>query len=108
MRLATATVVFGLAGCVAFPGDGAFSVHGSLPPSAGGCELLLLSDNGTEVPHTRRHVRGRFQEDFTVAPTARVYQVGVLCGGRMSKVATVRYGTEVRAGQRVSLGEIAL
>ena len=91
-----------------FPGDGAFSVVGTLPASAGSCELLLLSDGGTEVPYTRRRVRGQFHEDFSVAPSAKVYQVGVLCGGTMSKIATIRYGTEVRAGQRVPLGEIAL
>lgn len=108
MRLATAAVLVALTGCVAFPGDGAFSVVGSLPATAGACQLLLLSDGDTEVPYSRRRVRGRFEADFTVAPTARVYQVGVLCGGRISKVATVRYGTEVGAGQRISLGEIAL
>jgi hypothetical protein len=108
MRIAAAIATIALAGCIAFPRDGAFSVVGSLPANAGRCELLLMSDGGTEVPYTRRRIQGQFQEGFSVAPSAKVYQVGVLCGGTMSKVATIRYGTEVRAGQRVSLGEIAL
>jgi hypothetical protein len=109
IRPAIATAALALGGCMGFlPGDGAFGVTGSLPASAESCELLLLTEQGAEVPFTRRRIQRQFREDFTVAPNARVYQVGVQCGNTMTKIATVRYGTEVAGGQWVSLGEIAL
>jgi hypothetical protein len=85
-----------------------FVVNGALPPTTQSCEVFLLSEKDEEVPFTRRKVQGQFEADFVVAPSARVYQVTLLCGGPMKKVATVRYGTEVKPGQRMSLGEIAL
>jgi hypothetical protein len=105
MRIATAALVIALAGCIAFPRDGAFGVAGTLPEAAGRCELLLLSDGSTEVPYTRRRIQGQFQEHFTVAPSAKVYHVGVLCEGTMTKVATIRYGTEVSVNRPGFPGE---
>jgi hypothetical protein len=67
-----------------------------------------LSEQGAEVPFTRRRIQRQFREDFVVAPSARVYEVGLLCGDKMTKIATIRYGTEIAAGQWVSLGEVAL
>jgi hypothetical protein len=95
-----------LAGCIV--GDGVFGVTGILSPTARSCEMLLLSEKGTEVPFTRKRVQGSFRLDFVVNPYARVYDVALDCDGRIQKVRTVRYGTEVEPGQWVSLGEIAL
>jgi hypothetical protein len=108
-RLTTSIAITLLSGCQYFVvGDGMFVVNGTLLPTARPCEVLLLSEKDEEIPFTRRKVQGQFEADFVVAPSARLYRVALLCGGPMKKVATVRYGTEVKPGQRVSLGEIAL
>lgn len=85
IRHAITAATLALGGCLTAVGDGAFGVTGTLPANAGPCELFLLSEHGAEVPSTRRRVQGEFREDFTVAPSPRVYQVRVLCGGTMSK-----------------------
>jgi hypothetical protein len=106
--LAAAIGALALVGCVGLPpADGMFSVSGSLPASLGPCDLLLFSEEGVEIPFSRRKVRGKFRENFAVAPQARMYQVGVQCGSAISKVATIRYGTLVAPGDAVVLGEIA-
>jgi hypothetical protein len=98
-----------LGGCSYFTvGDGMFAVNGTLPASPRSCEVLLLSDRNEEVPFTRRKVQGQFRADFTVAPTARVYRVAIECDSTMRTITTVRYGTEVKPGQEVALGAIAL
>lgn len=109
LRLTTCIASALLIGCSYFVvGDGMFVVNGTLLPTAQPCEVLLLSEKDEEIPFTRRKVQGQFEVDFVVAPRSRLYQVALLCAGATKKVATVRYGTEVKPGQRVSLGEIAL
>src|SRR5688572_5975668 len=98
-----------LGGCSYFlVGDGMFAVNGTLSASARPCEVLLLSEQNEEIPFSRRKVQGQFRADFTVAPAARVYRVAVQCDNTMKTLTTVRYGTEVKPGQEVALGAIAL
>jgi hypothetical protein len=89
-------------------GDGMFAVSGTLSASSRSCEVLLLSEQNEEVPFTRRKVQGQFRADFTVSPVARMYQVAVQCDSAMKTITTVKYGTEVKPGQEVALGAIAL
>lgn len=98
-----------MAGCTYLTvGDGAFGITGSLPPKAQSCELALFTEDGAELQFRRRKIRGEFREDFVVAPYARAYRATVFCDGTARKSMTVRYGTDVKSGQYVSLGEIAL
>ena len=90
------------------PGDGAFGVTGTLSSSAGECELLLRDERGVEIPVSRRKIQGPFRIDYTVAPYAKEYQVAVACSNRSRNVATIKYGTDVKPGQWVSLGDIAI
>jgi hypothetical protein len=97
-----------LNGCVFLTfGDGAFRISGSITPAAQSCEVALFTESGTEMQFTRRKVRGEFHDDFTVAPSSSTYIVSVFCDGILRKSMTVRYGSETKAGQLVSLGEIA-
>jgi len=108
IRFSVPLVLLALGGCDwLVVGDGAFGITGTLPASVEKCEVALLSERGAEVPFSRRQARRELREDFTIAPHAAVYQVAVLCGGTVRKIATIRYGTEVKPGQRVPLGEIA-
>jgi hypothetical protein len=88
-------------------GDGAFSVNGSLLPTAQNCEVALFTEDGTELSFTRRKIHGEFKADFTVASLAGTYRALVFCEGITRKSMTIRYGSEVKPGQRVSFGEIA-
>lgn len=106
--LAAAIGALALGGCMGLPpAESMFSVSGSLPASFEACDLMLYSEEGIEIPFSRRKVRGEFREDFAVVPEARMYQVGVQCGGAISRVATIRYGTLVAPGDAIVLGEIA-
>lgn len=103
-----------LAGCLDFmpiipvAADGGFSVVGRLVPEAGVCDLLLARASGTEPPLSTSRVSGDFREGFVVSPYAGDYRVSVVCGGVVRKSAVVRYGAEVKPGESVHLGTIAL
>jgi len=112
MSIARSITWLGIAllyGCSYFVvGDGMFAVNGTLVPTSGPCEVLLLSEQNEEIPFTRRKVQGQFRADFVVDPRSRVYRVAVQCDKAMKTLTTVRYGTDVKPGQEVALGAIAL
>ena len=102
-------VIAAQAGCAhLMPGDGGFRVAWSLPASVGTCDLMLLREPGQEMPLDRRKVSGRFESSFVVAPYPADYRIGLRCAGTNRVVATVRYGREIKPGQVVDVGEIAL
>jgi hypothetical protein len=90
------------------PGDGGFRIAGSLLDAVGTCDLMLLRESGQDTPLEQRKVSGRFESSFVVAPYPADYRIGLHCAGINRVVTTVRYGREIRPGQLVELGEIAL
>jgi hypothetical protein len=103
------TSLLGGCGCLVIAGDGAFRVTGEVLGNAENCEIDLLSDTGAPLPYMRKAiVKPTFSETFVVSPCTSTYQVVVSCHGVLKKAATIRYGSDVKPGEEVSLGKIAL
>jgi hypothetical protein len=89
-------------------GDGMFVVAGTLAPEATDCELQLHFASDSSKPIRTRRIGTSFREDFTVSPYGDDYRASVVCGGRVLKSTTVRYGRDIQPGETVSLGHVAL
>lgn len=108
-RVGAPILALAISGCIVpIAADGGFTVVGTLVPEAGICDLVLARASGTEPPLSMSRVSGAFREGFVVSPYAGDYRVSVVCGGVVRKSATVRHGAEVKPGESVHLGTIAL
>lgn len=106
-RLAPLFAALALGACAQLAAtDGVFSVAGTLPANVSTCDLLLRTEDGAEVPSTRRKVGPEFHEDFSVASEG-VYELVAECGNAASKIATIHFGTLVTSGDTVIANEIA-
>src|SRR4051812_32326018 len=98
MRVIPLTLAAPTGCCALTIGDGGFAVTGTLPPSAGTCDVHLRTDGDEELPFTRQNITSAFRAYFMVAPCVATYVV-VACDGAPKYRAVVRYGKQVRPGQ---------
>jgi hypothetical protein len=90
-------------------GDGMFFVTGEFPGAPVNCLIYLQSESGVIVRHSQRQIaEQKFSEDFVVSPRPEAYEVVISCNQDIRKRLIVRYGTAVKPGKGVHLGEIAL
>jgi hypothetical protein len=103
------TFAFAVSGCVYFmPADGGFQVAGTISPPTASCSVVLAREATPDTKIEATKVAGTFKESFVVAPYPVDYRVSVVCNDKVHRAATVRYGREVKPGQTVQLGTVAL
>ena len=106
--IASLATTLSIAGCIIpIAADGYFAVVGAVPASTA-CELVLSRASEPANTLQSQRVSGAFRGGFVVTPYSVDYRLAVVCHGVERSVTTVRYGAEVKPGQTVELGIIAL